>query len=279
MSRRIRVAASLVVAATWLIASPAQADSDAVACARASESAQSLRTAGKLVEALDRVPACLHLRCPDFVRRDCEALRTDVQAALPTIVVRARAPGGEDATDVRVFVDGAPFLDRLDGRAKPVDPGPHTLRFEMPGADPIEKSVVLREGEKMRIVDAAFATPSRTASSGTHEAAAGEGSSFPWPAAIVAGAGVVAIGAFAYLGLTGLSDYHGLQSSCGTTGSCKPSDVDPVRTKLWVADGLGVAGVAALGVAAWLWLSSKSTVHAGVTPTAGGARAVVALSF
>jgi hypothetical protein len=225
------------------------------------------------------VPACLHLRCPDFVRRDCEALRTDVQAALPTIVVRARTPGGDDATDVRVFVDGAPFLDRLDGRAKPVDPGPHTLRFEMSGADPIEKSVVLGEGEKMRIVDAAFATPSRTASSRTHGEAAGEGSSSPWPAAIVAGAGVVAIGAFAYLGLTGLSDYHGLQSSCGTTGDCKPSDVDAVRTKLWVADGLGVAGVAALGVAAWLWLSSKSTVHAGVAPTTGGARAVVALSF
>jgi hypothetical protein len=206
-------------------------------------------------------------------------LRTDVQASLPTIVVRARGPGGEDATDVRVLVDGAPFLDRLDGRAKPVDPGPHTLRFEMSGATPIEQSVVLREGEKMRIVDAAFAARSPISSPRTHEEATGEPSSFPWPAAIVAGAGLVAIGAFAYLGLTGLSDYHALQSGCGTNGSCTKSDVDPVRTKLWVADGLGVAGVVALGVAGWLWFSSKSAVHAGVAPTAGGARAVVALSF
>jgi hypothetical protein len=275
----MRVAASLVVAATWLTASPAEADTDAVACARASESAQSLRSAGKLVEALDRVPACLNLRCPDFVRRDCEALRTDIQASLPTIVVRARGPGGEDATDVHVLVDGAPFLDRLDGRAKPVDPGPHTLHFEMSGATPIEKSVVMREGEKMRIVDAAFAALSRTSSSRTHEESTGEPSSFPWPAAIVAGVGVVAIGAFAYLGLTGLSDYHALQGGCGATGTCNKSDVDSVRTKLWVADGLGVAGVVALGVAGWLWFSSKSAVHAGVTPTSGGARAVVALSF
>jgi hypothetical protein len=279
MSRRIRVAASLVVASMGLTGSPARADSDAVACARASESAQSLRSAGKLVEALDRVPACLHLRCPDFVRRDCETLRTEVQASLPTIVVHARGPGGEDATDVRVLVDGAPFLDRLDGRAKPVDPGPHTLRFEMSGVTPIEKSVVVREGEKMRVVDAAFVAPSQTASPRTHEEAAGEPSSFPWPAAIVAGAGVVALGAFAYLGLTGLSDLHGLQSTCGVTGSCAKSEVDPVRTKLWVADGLGVAGVVTLGVAGWLWFSSKSAVHATVTPTAGGARAVVALSF
>jgi len=276
MIRRIRVAASLIAAATWLSAGPSRADSDAVACARASESAQSLRSAGKLVEALDRVPACLHLRCPDFVRRDCEALRTDVQASLPTIVVRARAPGGDDATDVRVLVDGVPFLERLDGRAKPVDPGPHTLRFEMSGADPIETSVVVREGEKMRVVDAAFTTRTRPAS----PAEAGrEPSSFPWPAAIVAGVGVVALGAFAYFGLTGLSDFHGLQQSCGGAGDCKQSDVDGVRTKIWVADGLGVAGVVALGVAGWLWFSSRSAVHAGVTPTPGGARAVVALSF
>jgi hypothetical protein len=279
MIRRMRVAASLVVAATWLSAGPAEADSDAVACARASESAQSLRSAGKLVEALDRVPACLHLRCPDFVRRDCEALRTDVQASLPTIVVRAHAPGGEDATDVRVVVDGVPFLDRLDGRAKPVDPGPHTLRFEMSGADPIEQTVVVREGEKMRVVDAAFTTPSHAARSESHDEAAGAPRRFPWPAAIVAGAGVVAIGAFAYLGLTGLSDFHSLQDRCGGTGSCKQADVDPVRTKLWVADGLGAAGVVALGVGAWLWFSWKSTARAGVTPTTGGARAVVALSF
>ena len=279
MSRRIRVAASLIAAATWLSAGPARADGDAVACAGASESAQSLRSSGKLVEALDRVPACLHLRCPDFVRRDCEALRTDVQASLPTIVVRARAPDGADATEVRVLVDGVPFLDRLDGRAKPVDPGPHTLRFEMSGADPIETSVVVREGEKMRIVDASFTTPTRPASPARHEEASRESSSFPWPAAIVAGAGVVALGAFAYLGLTGLSDFHGLQQSCGGAGNCKQSDVDDVRTKIWVADGLGVAGVVALGVAGWLWFSSRSAVHAGVSPTAGGARALVALSF
>jgi hypothetical protein len=276
----MRVAASLVAVATWLSAGPAEADSDAVACARASESAQSLRSAGKLVEALDRVPACLNLRCPDFVRRDCEALRTDIQAGLPTIVVRAREPGGEDATDVRVLVDGVPFLDHLDGRAKPIDPGPHTLRFETSGATPIEKSVVVREGEKMRVVDAAFAAPSNGAGSRTteEEKTAGAGS-FAWPAAILAGAGVVAIGAFAYLGLTGLSDFRGLQGSCGTTHDCGPSQVDAVRTKLWVADGLGVAGVAALGVAGWLWLSSRGTARAGVAPTAGGARAVVALSF
>ena len=279
MIRRMRVAASLIVAATWLGARPAEADSDAVACARAAESAQSLRSAGKLVEALDRVPACLHLRCPDFVRRDCEALRADVQASLPTIVVRARAPGGDDATDVRVVVDGAPFLDRLDGRAKPIDPGPHTLRFEMPGAEPIETSVVVREGEKMRIVDAAFTTPSQAARSQRQDETAGEPSRFPWPAAIVAGAGVVAIGAFAYLGLTGLSDLHGLQGGCGKTGTCDPSEVDAVRTKIWVADGLGVAGVVALGVAGWLWVTANGTARAGVAPTASGARAVVALSF
>jgi hypothetical protein len=150
----------------------------------------------------------------------------------------------------------------------------------MSGATPIEKSVVVREGEKMRILDAAFAAPSHAASPITHQEATGEEGSFPWSATIVAGAGVLAIGAFAYLGLTGLSDYHGLQSTCGVGGGCKSSAVDPVRTKLWVADGLGVAGVVALGVGAWLWFSSKSqTVHAGVAPATGGARAVVALSF
>ncbi len=278
MSGRATVAACQFLVA-WLAAGPARADGDAVACAHAAESVQALRSAGKLVEALDQVPRCMQLQCPAFVRRDCEASRSDIEASLPTIVVRARGPGGEDVTAVRVLVDGRPFLDRLDGRAKPIDPGPHTLRFELPGATPAEKSVVVREGERMRAVDAVFAAPAGDGSSGKGEDAAGAGRGFPWPAAILGGAGVVAVGAFAYLGLTGLSDYHALQGGCGANGSCKSSDVDPVRTKLWVADGLGVAGLLALGVAGWTWYSWRGDARVNLSPAPGGARAVVAVSF
>jgi hypothetical protein len=222
------------------------------ACARAAERAQDLRGGGKLMAAMEELRACVQTSCPEFVRRDCARWQTEVEASLPTVVVRARTREGRDLTAVRVTVDGAAWADGLDGLAKPLDPGEHRFRFETADAPAVEQPVVVREGEKLRAVDVVFATPvpSDAPPAAVTAATPGRG---PWPW-VLAGVGVAAAGTGAVLGVGGLSDYHGLQDGCGRTGACTSSQVSPVRTRLWVADVALVVGAVSLGVAGWLAL-------------------------
>lgn len=58
----------------------------------------------KLLEAQTQLVACASVDCPKFVRADCLRWLDEVQATLPTIVVRANDPSGNDVL-VRVFED------------------------------------------------------------------------------------------------------------------------------------------------------------------------------
>ena len=73
---------------------------------------------------------------------------------MPTVVLAARLPNGADEVDVRVLVDGKPLAQRLDGRAVELEPGDHLLSFQpgVAGAAPVEMRVVVREGEKGRLI-------------------------------------------------------------------------------------------------------------------------------
>jgi hypothetical protein len=239
---------------TCLAPTPARAaKNDAEVCARAAERAQSLRTAGKLLASMAELRVCVQTTCPPFVRHDCAQWQADVEASVPTVVVGAQAADGRDLVAVRVTVDGAPFADRVDGLARPLDPGEHRFRFETEGAPPVEQIVVLREGEKRRSVDAVLAPPPREAlPPPPPPPPASEGSSRgPWPW-VFGGIGLVGAGVGTALVVSGLSDYHALADGCGHTGSCSPSDVSSVRTRLWIADTLLVVGGLSLGVATWL---------------------------
>jgi hypothetical protein len=236
---------------TCLAPNPARAaKTDAEACAQAAERAQSLRTAGKLLASMAELRVCVQTTCPPFVRKDCAQWQVDVEASMPTIVVSAHAADGRDLVAVRITVDGAAFADRVDGLARPLDPGEHRFRFETAGAPPVEQIVVLREGEKRRTVDVVLA-PSPGAVRPRPPEPIEETSRGPWPW-VVGGIGLVAAGVGTALAISGLSDYHALADGCGRTGSCSPSDVSPVRTRLWIADTLLVVGGVSLGVATWL---------------------------
>jgi hypothetical protein len=212
---------------------------------------------------MDRLRVCVSPRCPTFVRRDCAQWEGEVEASVPTVVVAARGSDGRDRVDVRVTVDGQPFASGVDGIARPLDPGEHRFRFEAPSAPPVERLVVLHEGEKRRMVEAVLGPPPRppqapssAATAASHArhpsdadaAPAGRG---PWPW-IFGGLGVVAGGVGAALGLSALGDYHALQRTCGANGSCAPSQVSALRARLWVADVAMVGGAVSLGVAGWL---------------------------
>src|SRR5271156_3625369 len=70
--------------------SPARADEKA-ACIAASEDAQQLKLDGKLTLARARLLGCARAECPAIVRQDCAQWIAEVDAALPTVVLGARA--------------------------------------------------------------------------------------------------------------------------------------------------------------------------------------------
>jgi hypothetical protein len=137
-------------AAIAFVASSARADE--AACIAASENEVSMRKAGRLQEALKQLAVCASPTCSSEVNAECTKRIGEVKEALPTVVVRATDSGGNDLTDVKVTLDGLPFASTLDGRAIPIDPGKHVLRFESAGKPPLERTLLFAEGEKDRRV-------------------------------------------------------------------------------------------------------------------------------
>jgi hypothetical protein len=274
------------VLAGCAIASSAQAGSAAderEKCASASEHAQELRRAGKLVLARDQLVVCSRAVCPAVVKRDCARWIGEVQSSLPTVVVTARDADGHDLVDVRVFVDDTLVTEHLDGKAITIDPGPHSLRYEVDGSTPIKNDVVIHEGEKARVLPVRFGAaplPDGTAGPRTTEHPA----AWPVGAYILGGIGVASLAVFTVLAVAGENTYE----QCSQSRSCSPSQKDSLgleRGVAWVTLGVGVA---CLGVAAWFVLTQPSRgassggsvgIAVGLTPIAGGEGGALRLSF
>jgi hypothetical protein len=142
------------------------------------------------------------------------------------------------------------------------------VRIEVEGEQPWEQQVVIREGEKNRALTATFGAGAAGAGVGAGVGGGGGGGGGaggdeenkgpPIAAFVVGGIGVVALGSFAYFGLTGKKDVSDMRDSCGITHSCAQSDVDAAKTKLLVADISLAVGVVALGVATYLFITHNS---------------------
>jgi len=136
---------------------PSSADAVRSCVARHGE-AQEHRLEGRLVEARRALVECGRAECAGPVRADCAAWEAEVARSIPTVVVAARSERGEEVA-VRILVDGAVLRERLDGSAIEVNPGARRFRFERVGERPIERSVVVREGEKHRLIEVDFSPP------------------------------------------------------------------------------------------------------------------------
>jgi hypothetical protein len=211
--------------------------------------------------------------CPIAVRRECARWLDEVTSRLPTIVPSARDENGNDLPAVRVSLDGALLASTLDGSAFPLDPGSHALHFENGAGATAEVTLVVREGEQRRIVEATLKpTPSRTALS-LHPLPLAPEHHTPPLAYAAGGVGIVALGIATYAGIRGIADYQNLSDTCAPT--CPHDDVTAVRTKLWVSTVAGAVGVAALATAIVVTVSSKTKSAAWILPLVplGGAAA------
>ena len=213
----------------FFAAAPALADGNEV-CATAAEQAQSLRKAGKLREARERLVKCTRDTCSAIVRPFCAQWLSEVDAALPSVVIRALDARGQDVLEARVVLDGQPLTERLDGLAVAVDPGAHHVRCEARGGAAAEGDFLIAEGEKNRPLILRF--PASLRSDGGPDAAApltpdaqraprsaGDERSAPWRAWSYVAGGVAALGlgSFLYFDLSSWSDYRHLQDTCGVS--------------------------------------------------------------
>lgn len=269
----IRAVAALGVLSVVSGAGPARAD-ETDRCVSDAEQAQRFRRDARLRSARASLLGCAREACPLLVRTDCKRWLGEVDAALPTVVLRCSDDHGSEIVDVRVLVDGAVLVERIDGRAVAVDPGDHAIRYERGGKTVGEQHVVIQQGEHDRLVSMIFRTP------GTQtQASERSTTTVPW---VIGGVGAVLTAGGAYLWIRGLGDRSNLYSGCGVTQSCNPSDVDAAKTKVLVGDVLVASGVLTMGVAAaWLLMGPKKTPVARVEarPTAGGAVFVYRASF
>ncbi len=211
-------------------------------CVSALDDAQASRAGRKLLESRAAYVTCSHEACPDMLRDDCSKGLREVDEALPTLVLSATVDG-HDATDAHVILDGERLTSGLDGRAVPVDPGPHTARFERPGHGHVEVKVVAREGEKNRLVTGAFVV-----SGSSSKAVKGEGSSFPYVPVAFAATGALALGGAFLMHLDMTNRANELGTSCAPR--CAPSERDALSDRLVLRNVSLVVGIGALAVAA-----------------------------
>ena len=283
--RRLVPAALLAVVASWS-AGAALAD-DKKVCLDSYVEAQRLKQKTSLIEAREKLILCSRETCPATIRDECVQWLSEVDRSLPTVVLLAKDADGRDIVDLRVTVDGEPFVDRADGKPVPIDPGVRVFRFETPGFEPLEEQAVIRASVKDRVISVvlnriggtALAEAQSSPASAPPDSDVGAGRPIPTLVYVLGGVGVVGVagfGTFTWRFSSQRSDLDGCKPFCSE------DDINAADTSRKIAFvSLGV-GVVALGAATALYLTrpedeGANTAYRGLLldagPTPGGAAA------
>jgi hypothetical protein len=271
-----------VVALAALRAAPALADTP-LECAQAYEQAQVDRKAAHITAAIESLTICAGQSCPSFIRKDCIDWLTESQTAQPSVVFSVRR-NGADLTDVEITCDGLTVTRVLDGKAVLLDPGSHLFAFRVAGDASVEKQIVIREGERNRIVEidldrvlapgpgATTVDAARDLSAPSVPANAGSGSSvggrsvLPY---VFAGVGVLGVSGFVAFGLWGNSQKGDLERDCSPF--CSSGQVDAVRSKYIVADTSLALGLVSLGLATYWFVNRHEQMPKASRPATSAA--------
>lgn len=236
---------------------------DRARCIETFDEGQHERLAGALKAARTSFLTCAADSCPALLRKDCAQALTQLDTDLPTIVLGARDPAGNDLIPTAAYVDEE-RVTTFDGRALAEDPGPHTIRFEHPPDAPVVEHVVLRVGERNRAILATFGTPvappavERPAPSAATVVApvARSGRPSGW-AYVAGGVGLLGLASFATFGLAGFVEKQHLLATCAPT--CADWQVAHVRFDYITGDTSLAVGLVSLGIATYLFLSPPSS--------------------
>lgn len=299
-----RASTLLVAAAVLTTGAAARAAEPTISdCLRANAAAAHLRNEHKLRAAREQLLVCASQSCPGDIRVECARRVIDVNMSIPTIVFEAKDPAGNDLTAVAVTMDDKPLVDRLDGTAIALDPGPHAFRFEASGQPAVDKAFVLLEGQKDRRERVVVGTPPVTLSSDAASPPDDAAMEDPLPMAtqdtstrtsppawvrngtlttvgmVTSGLGLLGVAVGTVFGVEALSKKH--DAGCNSSSVC-PDDIAAntlrssrsagnLSTAFFLAGGI----VEAAGVTMWIvGRTSEIRASAQIEPTGAGVRLI-----
>ncbi|WP_437718361.1 hypothetical protein WMF45_19215 [Sorangium sp. So ce448] len=254
--------AAVGAAVTLVASSRARAQGVGETCAASYEQAQQLVRDRALLRARAELRVCVS-SCPATLARDCQSWSEQVERDMPSVALSATSADGRAPGRVRVLLDGAPLVDALPKDPIELDPGRHTLTFEDAAGTRVATVVTVSQGDKALPIAVRFpaAAPSRPAAGAVAPPVRQR-----WPL-VLAGAGVMGLGAGAFLGIKGHLDRSELRSRCAP--GCRVDEVDAIDT-VWKAGAISAgAGLVAAGLGTVLYFQLDPIVPA--APAAGSA--------
>jgi hypothetical protein len=191
------------------------------------------------------------------VASECRELLEALESAMPTAAFRVLDAKGRERDDASIhFEDGRRLASSAP--SEEIDPGAHEVRVRLPGGAETSARFVIREGDRDRRIDIAFAPEARPAAlpaaSPPLVAPADEPpSSFEMPTAswVVGGIGLGALSGFVVAAALGEYEYQQEKLTC--TGKDCDAAISSIQTKFVVADvllGVGATGLATAGIVA-----------------------------
>ncbi|MGC4069480.1 MAG: hypothetical protein QM784_33470 [Polyangiaceae bacterium] len=281
---------------------------DSKACITAHATGQREARAGHLRLATQLFTTCgSDDSCPSQLRQECAEFLRQVEQTMPTVIFVVTGEKNEDISAVKVFSTDDLIVDGLDGRAIRIDPGKHRLRFLLPSGEVLSSDVLIREGEKNRLIQMRVAEPVEPGEVAEKPEAKPEPpppvapppQPVPPPAApeprtipvafwIASGVAVAGLATGTTFALMGKSEKSTLSDCAPYCKADKRGTYDDLKRDYLIADVGFAVGVVSAGVATWLYVSSqyggrerapasassKSTLsrlipQCGVTPTGG----------
>jgi hypothetical protein len=236
----------------------APAGPDRAACVNAHTNAQELKRSGKLLEAQSELQICSSGGCPGAIISDCGQWIADLEQTTPSMIFEVRIDGRQ-VTDFKLQVDGAPVDDL--SKAHKVNPGRHVVRVEVAAFEPKEETIVLPEGQRMRLVEFNFESPKPDVALGPAQGTAAPPPPVmerPTPVIVypLIGLGVAGLGAFGVFTFLGKGEQDDLEEKCAP--SCTDSDLKSMKNFYMIGDISAGVGAAALIGAGIVYLARPS---------------------
>lgn len=294
MTRSARRFLALRLAGALLFcASHAQAQAPVVppadgkrACADAFETAQLLKSVGKLDEAIAQAAICGAASCPKTTAVPCTAWQAEWGALLAEVSLEVIDETGTTTQAAGLVVDAKPPLPTVPSSVR-VSPGPHAFRFSRPGQPDQTASVVVgeRQRETVRVVfPKTVAAPQASAAPVVPPPPEAAPSRVPTVSWVLGGVGIAGLGVFTGFAIAGRSAQNDLEKTCSPR--CSPDQASSAKTKYLIADvGLGV-GLVSLAAATYFVLRPPAATKAAsrvptfeLVPSTSGAGATLSGRF
>jgi hypothetical protein len=226
---------------------------------------QGLRLEGRFVAAAEALKRCLDPSCSALLREDCATVLREVEAQTPTLVLAASV-GARDLVEVTVRAGDRLLATGLDGRPVALDAGPIVLTFEAPGMLPAEQRIVVRAGEKNRLL-AVTLMPEHPAAPAapvvvTPAPRVDDGAARGWldqGNGVLLGSSLVLAAVGTGLAVAAGRTYARAESTCKS--GCDDEQIQRVDRLSWSADGSFALAASALVVATVRIVLSRRSAH------------------